>query len=372
MNLGGFPLYELNPNEYRKVGPIFASLVYNLAIESILKGLTPARIYVNNLDHPRTALIQAGQKLFLAGPVGAGEMRDLHQLIRDEIIPNGKGVEDALYLQVDPNWQKGQVEEILAGLYPVERKRMYLECSKLQQDWRGLLPSGYRLTAVDKQLVEKDHLENIDYLREELCSERPSIADFLEKSFGFCILREDRLASWCLSEYNTGDRCEIGVATVDEHQRRGLATVATLALVDHALERGYRRIGWHCWSRNLPSVALAKRAGFGNEFSYSIYICVFDLRIQFALIGDDFRSAGRHREALEWHQKAIGRGDAPGWVYFMAARSQAQLCEKEAAFASLRKAIDSGFDEMDQIRDEPDLVRLREDREWESLFKPAG
>jgi RimJ/RimL family protein N-acetyltransferase len=110
------------------------------------------------------------------------------------------------------------------------------------------------------------------YLREELCSERETVEEFLEKSFGFAILQEAALAAWCLSEYNTGGRCEVGVATVEKYQRRGLGTVVTLALVEHALAHGYHTVGWHCWKRNVPSSALALRAGFHLVLEYPVIL----------------------------------------------------------------------------------------------------
>jgi RimJ/RimL family protein N-acetyltransferase len=361
-------LYELNPSEYGRVRPLFAGLAYNLAIESILNGFTPARIFVDDKTSPSVSLIQAHQKLFLAGTIG-GNTGDLSRLIGQTILPGLKSEGcDAIYLHVDSPSLKGQVEEICEGLFPVERQRMYLECTQLKQDWRGLLPKGYSLREIDESLVAMNHLANIDYLREELCSERPSVEDFLEKSFGYCILQGEALASWCLSEYNVPGRCEVGVATVDEHQQRGLATAATLALVEHALSHGIHKIGWHCWSHNTASVALALKAGFEKVRDYSVYLSVFDLGVQYALKGDDFRSAGNHREALAWYQKAINEKDPPPWVYIRAACCQAQLGDKEAAFDSLRHAMEAGFDGMDEIGEMPELASLRTERQWEAHF----
>jgi GNAT superfamily N-acetyltransferase len=185
------------------------------------------------------------------------------------------------------------------------------------------------------------------------------VEDFLKKSFGYYILKGDALASWCLSEYNVGDRCEVGVATVDEHQQRGLATAATLALVEQALSTGCHRIGWHCWSRNTPSVALALRAGFEKVRDYSVYLCVSDLRVQFALKGDDYRSGGDYQGALAWYQKSIDLEGPPPWVYIRAACCQAQLGDEGNAFGNLRRAIEAGFDDVEELAEMPELEALR-------------
>jgi RimJ/RimL family protein N-acetyltransferase len=111
-----------------------------------------------------------------------------------------------------------------------------------------------------------------------MCSERPAVADFLEKSFGVVAIHGDELAGWCTSEYNSGNRCEVGIGTLEPYQRRGLATVMGSALVEHALWRGITHIGWHCWASNTLSIATALKIGFQKVGEYSTYIAWFDKR----------------------------------------------------------------------------------------------
>ena len=79
----------------------------------------------------------------------------------------------------------------------------------------------------------------MEQLREEMCSERPSVEDFLARSFGVCLVDEeqDALAGWCLSEYNCGDRCEVGIEVDEAYQRHGLGTLLARALCQEAFTR---------------------------------------------------------------------------------------------------------------------------------------
>jgi RimJ/RimL family protein N-acetyltransferase len=77
-----------------------------------------------------------------------------------------------------------------------------------------------------------------------------------------CLLHEQEIVGWCLSEYNAGPRCEIGIATAEPFRRRGLATLMARAFIDHALTQGVYDIGWICWAGNRPSVATAEKLGF--------------------------------------------------------------------------------------------------------------
>jgi RimJ/RimL family protein N-acetyltransferase len=110
-----------------------------------------------------------------------------------------------------------------------------------------------------------------DHLRSEMCSERASVEDFVAKNFGICLVYADEIVSWCLSEYNLGPRCEVGIETVAAYRRRGLGTLVARALVEHALAHGYSQIGWDCWADNRPSAATAQKAGFRKVSDYPVY-----------------------------------------------------------------------------------------------------
>jgi RimJ/RimL family protein N-acetyltransferase len=101
----------------------------------------------------------------------------------------------------------------------------------------------------------------MDWVCEEMCSERASVEEFLGKSFGFAAVQRGAFACWCMSEYNLGNRCEVGIETVKEYRRRGLAVLVAGAMFSHAASVGVRRIGWHCWSDNAGSVATAESLG---------------------------------------------------------------------------------------------------------------
>jgi GNAT superfamily N-acetyltransferase len=212
--------------------------------------------------------------MYLAGsPQSPGLSDGLHRLLSETILPEAKRAGlDPQILYVDAEAWESQLDAILPGRFPLKLERSYFECTELRESPQAYLPAGFTLQLLEASLLSRGQLGNLDYLREELVSERSSEAEFLEKSFGVVALHGDELAAWCLSEYNLGRRCEVGVATVEQYQRRGLGTAVTLALVEQALANGYQRVGWHCWKSNTPSAALALRAGFAHVQDYPAYL----------------------------------------------------------------------------------------------------
>ena len=252
--------------------------------------------------------------MFLLGsPENAAFNQSLRQYLIDEAIPQAQshGQEAFIFHLGSLAWQP-QLEQILAGRFPLARQRQFYTCKPRRYDLDGLLPPGFRLRPVDAQLLKNPNLQHKELLLEELCSERLSAQDFLDMSFGFVILRGDELAGWCLSEYNHAGRCEVGVATLAPYQQQGLGTASTLALLDQAARLGYHQVGWHCWRENLPSGALARRTGFELVHESTVYLCLFDLSLQQALHGQACHRQGDLEQACAWYGTSNRCGRRPG------------------------------------------------------------
>jgi RimJ/RimL family protein N-acetyltransferase len=252
-------MQELTIWDERSLLHLFAELEEHLAVAAVIQGAAAGRVWVDEPLAPHSAVIWVQHRMFVAGTGVAGL--------------NAVAQEIAIAAQARGDWGVGvygapaiQWEPVLAGLTWRSIEREYWEITL--EEWELLESAGHVdgpvLYAVDRELVDHAQLERIEQLREEMCSERPSVEDFLARSFGVCLVDEKKytLAGWCLSEYNCGDRCEVGIEVVEAYQRRRLGTLLAQALCQEAFaQRGVRRVGWHCLAANLASGATAKRAG---------------------------------------------------------------------------------------------------------------
>lgn len=270
----------LTLDQYAQVGRLFQPLDHLLATTAMLNGSAPATVMVDDPDHPTAALACTGHRFHLAGwPHNAAFNGALGRLFDNSIYPPARAAGAEMFmLYYEPSEWEPVISEILAGKFPLHGQRQYYAFKELKTGWRAWLPEGFSLHRVDRALLDRAELKNLDALKEEMCSERPSVEDFLDRSFGVCAMIGDELAGWCLSEYNSGDRCEIGIETVEPYRQRGLATAMTCALVEEALSRGIARIGWHCWASNVPSARTALKAGFEKVRDYPVCYAWFDKR----------------------------------------------------------------------------------------------
>ncbi|MBK8050853.1 MAG: GNAT family N-acetyltransferase [Anaerolineales bacterium] len=245
------------------VRELFAATPYHLAIQAALAGAVPAQIFVDAADSPQIAVVWVRHRLYLAGaPTG-------HNIAAFAAFFDGDLVARALeagmaVLKLHP-LQAGWLDPLA---HAFETRRHFFGVS---QYYRRTVPTDpapvtwpdtYSNHPVDAMLLATEGLEFVEQLRDEMCSERNSVDEFLANSFGVCTIHQAALAGWCLSEYNYGGACEVGIETLEPHQRRGLATAMTLAFVQTAATRGVHTAGWHCWANNVSSGATARKAGF--------------------------------------------------------------------------------------------------------------
>lgn len=268
----------LDPTQYPLVLPLFAVMDDQLAPLSLLHGSSRGEVYADDAMRPGAALLRVSHRYYLGGsPENHAFNEELHHLFTDRIFPavRARGDGGFMVYYEDAGWGPVIEDTILAGCEIYPGPRQYYELDLDRPGWQPpsapTLPDGLRLQAVDRALLERQDLTNLGELAEEMCSERDSVDEFLAKSFGMMILSETKVVTWCLSEYNLGERCEVGIATAEEYRRRGLSTLTGLAFIAQAQARGIRRIGWHCWTRNEGSVAAARRLNFSLVKDHQAY-----------------------------------------------------------------------------------------------------
>jgi RimJ/RimL family protein N-acetyltransferase len=142
-----------------------------------------------------------------------------------------------------------------------------------QPSWKApsSLPEPITIRRIDEIMTGDTRLLNRELLLEEIHSESPSLERFFRQNFGFCAQDGQQLVAWCLAEYHSQGRYELGIETIEAYQRQGIATHLADTVIRHAFTQGASEIGWHCWAANTPSVATALKLGFEKALDYPVY-----------------------------------------------------------------------------------------------------
>ncbi|HEY3289193.1 MAG TPA: GNAT family N-acetyltransferase [Anaerolineae bacterium] len=264
---------ELSQGQLSVAAPLLHNMCHHLAVESMFAGLTPARMFVDDESHPSVVFAKAGHSTYIAGAFdNMGYNLALKDFIRGEVNVSMMEKEPRwISVFYEPQEWKAILTDVVLSDYQVwDSPRQYYERESAVTQHAALaaLPTGISLQHVDASLMSRNDLINLDQLRIEMCSERFSVVDFLDKSFGVCLVSGNELIGWCLSEYNCVGRCEIGIETNSAYQRRGFGVYMTQALVNLSAQSGIGTVGWHCRASNTPSSATALRAGFRHVCDY--------------------------------------------------------------------------------------------------------
>ncbi|HMB24649.1 MAG: GNAT family N-acetyltransferase [Chloroflexota bacterium] len=255
---------EVFPPHDQLARPLFSELERSHAlVTALFEGCATARLFVDDVHAPHTGVIACNSRVLCTGDTSQTDfLAEMRRTFAEELIPAHRAHGNDAYLVYASN------ESWNTALQPLfnDRKfyhgtRQYYEITDFTPKSDLVLPEGFSTQWITAEFLSSG-VTGLDAVREEMCSERASVEDFLSRSFGICPVHANEIAGWCMSEYNVGDRCEIGIATAEKHQRRGIATLITWSFLAEAHRRGYRRVGWDCWTRNVPSVATARKAGF--------------------------------------------------------------------------------------------------------------
>jgi RimJ/RimL family protein N-acetyltransferase len=373
-------LHKLNQYNFPRVRDLFASLAASQPMcNAVLERVSPGAVYVDDPAAPRTAYLQTfigseqePQWGFLAGdPSNAAFNHELNRTLfgREIIHPDAPLV----FCTCDsPDWLPA-LEAVFAPSPPVPASRRHYVARAFHQDWRRLIPEGFVVEPLNPDLLQRPGLSVPDEVRQTLAKwERiagPCFADY-----GFVAIeaspRAAQVAAWATVDFVAGGMGDLGMFTLDEYRKRGLAYITTSAAIEHGLAHGLRQICWTCMEDNPGSIRTAERLGLERVEDYTLYVLAFDpLEVQ-SMLAYAALEAGRAGEALAMLEGIIASGkEFPSYVLFDAARARALLGEKAAALTTLQALADRGSKNTALHEETPEFESLLGLPGWQDFIR---
>lgn len=268
-------MITLSPAEFGCAKSLFSELTeMHLFATAVFNHDLPGRIYVDNSENPKSGFMSTKELQFLAGnPDNMAFNSALKQVLRQTICI-GDAPEVTLE-EIDLTFVGASWLERLPFLFgdwrwpPLPNQAGHYRLESLQGNWRENVPDGYTILPLDRQ--------NVAHYADDLTQFNvKQFADFGATDFGFCAVWNGRIVCMCGSDVVSGQACEIGIETLPEHRRKGLATVTTAATVEYALAAGLSDIRWICEVGNKGSVKTAVNVGFTEQFQSHSYFFILD------------------------------------------------------------------------------------------------
>jgi len=267
---------ELEFHEYGKVKPLFAGLEFDLLLSAISEGNSLAQIWADDRSEPNTIFLwdKANNVFYLAGEASDDQFnKEITEVLAREIVPELMLRNRLYYFRLratSDTWDQ-KLLTIFAGVNIIRGRYIFHSHRKpVKPDFRRSIPRGFRLEQIDEEFLYSSDYVNKEFVLGEIRQMWPSIDRFVKFGFGFSLLTEECVVCWCTSEYVSKGKCGIGIETLQEYQRRGLATIAASAFVELCIARQIKPY-WECNAENVASRRVAEKVGFTRESVYPIY-----------------------------------------------------------------------------------------------------
>lgn len=250
-------MFELKMQEYQKVVHLFQGLDHSIPIIfSLIEGASKGRIYVNDLDNPKTVFLYPENSFFyIAGDENNDKFnKRLCTLIFEDILGKSNEAEMVLF-PLSQGW-KHKLGELLKdkGAITIDRKTFRFDEVAFSANKINIsekLPDGYTVRPIDKDIASE-----IDVTKSW-----KSIDDFLNRGIGYCVMKDKEIVSACYSIYVGNGEAEIDIFTKDKYMGQGFGKIVATSFIDNCLLRGLIP-SWSCWPFREASRALAKKLGF--------------------------------------------------------------------------------------------------------------
>lgn len=261
-------IYRLEPKDYPKIRALLTPDNANdLTIHAIINGTNRGAIFVDDVEQPRSALVdQTGVvSIFLGDAANESFLSKLGAFIegelREETIESCGGTH---FLAVVPDeaWEKAVTQVISHREYETDLEYYYQFNADRFQEAKSRfrsLPDGYELKKMDASVIENDPDDILIDVIEEFYH---SVDDFLKWGVGFCVSKGNTIISACLTCCVNERDHEINVETYEEEEmNKGFATLACAAYLEYCMENGLVP-RWTTLETNEESVHLGTKLGF--------------------------------------------------------------------------------------------------------------
>lgn len=269
-------IYEIRKDRFNIIHDLLDEGMDNIEIKAVIDGINPGWIFVDAIESPRTAMVWSKgiQGFYFVGEEHNTEFNNyINEFIDKEIEP--RAIEEGLN-RFEFSGETEKWDSILEEIFknrPLDISRQYQYRIKYdpQSSYKKReIEDKFILRQIDIELLNDPNIKNLEFLSSEIKRWWDSYEDYLDKTFGYCIIHENTIANYCITNFVYENVHTMGIETLEEYRRKGLSQVTTEAYVENCIQNQLSPY-WECMETNLASRALAEKLGFYRNYIYTLY-----------------------------------------------------------------------------------------------------
>ncbi|MEK4263994.1 MULTISPECIES: GNAT family N-acetyltransferase [unclassified Paenibacillus] len=256
-------MIELSIEEYANVMPLLKNLAYEPVFAySVIDQNQSGKVFVDSNVNPTcTLIINSYGQYFLAG---SGD----NECFKNDVVVfllNDQNHLNYYDLYASTPELLFQISERLAGkTVLLHRSSFTFDLSRfLLLTNLNALPEQFVMERMDDTLFDK-YKKEMDSSYDSLWS---SAQQFVDRGFGYCVLKDDHFASVCNSFFVGRGYADLDIVTVENYRNQGFATYTGTAFIEHCLNHKLVP-NYNCDAGNQRSIRLATKLGFVKNNNY--------------------------------------------------------------------------------------------------------
>ncbi|OCL25710.1 hypothetical protein U472_15390 [Orenia metallireducens] len=269
-------IYEIEKENFNSIYSLLDDTMDNIEVKAVIEGINPGWIFVDSIESPQTAMVWSKgiQGFYFVGDENNPKFNNyISNFIDEEIKPR------AMKRNLNQFEFSGETEkwcpilEEIFGDRDLNKSKQYIY--RLNTDlWNDYekrkLEDGFILKKIDKELLNNKRIKNLDYIISEILRWWDSCDDYLDRTFGYCILFEDKIVNYCICDFGYDNIRPMGIETLEEFRRKGLSQITTEAFIETCIKNQLSPY-WECMESNIASRTLAEKLKFNRERIYTLY-----------------------------------------------------------------------------------------------------
>lgn len=170
--------FLLEPDSYTSVHSLFEEMTCHLAVVTVLAGILPGSIYVDDSASPETAILIPSNhhRVYVSGEPEPRLLADALHLLAKESLKESYGF--LVYYGTSNRWEQ-TLEHVLQKQETISYWRQFYRLRKPSSPVVEPLPERITIDRIDEAMLGDSTLANRDLLIEEIHSESPSLDAFL-------------------------------------------------------------------------------------------------------------------------------------------------------------------------------------------------
>ncbi len=330
----------LNKENYFKVKPLFKSLSNHLSIFGVIHRINKGYIYVDDEQNPKSAFLISPEGFYLGGVKNESFYKKLNEVLKNKIFKEALDNKKEDYVCFYPNLLENSIHTIFKSLYPMKDIRHYYELETTNHIYHTV---SNQVVKINKKLFNQA-LDGLQDIKEQIENSWFSLDQFMKNGLGYVSIKNNKIISWCISDTVVGNRCELGIETDEAYRQKGYGFETLISTLNECKKRNIKKVGWHCWKSNIPSIKTASKAGFKLIEEIQVSFGLYNKYRNYITNGNHYLMNERDDQlSAKFYALALDNDYGQLWHYYNASCLLYKLGQIDKAKTYYKKAVDKGW-----------------------------